>query len=220
MQNALKTVLSSLLVIILFTGCALPQVSAEDRLFLDVSADLIGSYTLPKQDFEGDPIGGISAIAYDISRDRLYALSDSRDRPRFYTFKATGLTDSSPTFIPETVTYLKDQEGNPYANSTLDPEGMAFAPPDTLLISSEGSPTRSIAPAVGEYSLSTGQLKTVLPLPERYIPDAILNAERAQKGLSAVEAQGIQENLSFEALAINVSSGNGIYEPYRLFVAT
>ena len=216
----LKAILSSLLVISLLTGCTLPQVSAEDRLFLDVSVDLVGSYTLPKQDFEGDPIGGISAIAYDIPRDRLYALSDSRDHPRFYTFKATGFKDGNPSLISETVTYLKDNEGNPYAFGTLDPEGMAFVPPDMLLISSEGSPARSTAPAVGEYSLTTGQLQTVLPLPERYIPDAILNIERTQKGLSALEAQGIQENLSFEALAINLSSGaGGVYEPYRLFVA-
>lgn len=221
MQNALKTILSSLLVLSLVTGCALPQVSAEDRLFLDVSVDLVGSFTLPKQDFEGDPIGGISAIAYDIPRDRLYALSDSRDRPHLYTFKATGLTDGTPTLIPEAVTYLKDNEGSPYAPGKLDPEGMAFVPPDKLLISSEGSPAGGIAPAVGEYSLATGQLQTVLPLPDRYIPDGILNTERTQKGLNAVKAQGIQENISFEALAINLSSGTGgVYEPYRLFVAT
>ncbi len=220
MQNALKTILSSLLILTL-TGCAIPQVSAEDRLFLDVSVDLIGSYTLPKQDFNGDPIGGISAIAYDIPRDRLYALSDSRDRPHFYTFQTTGLTDANPTLTPEAITYLKDNQGNPYAPGTLDPEGMALTPTSTLLISSEGSPARSIAPAVGEYNLTTGQLQTVLPLPERYIPDAILNLERANRGLSAVEAQGVQENISFEALAINLSSGaGGIYEPYRLFVAT
>ena len=221
MHNALKTILSSLLAAIVLAGCALPQVSAEDRLFLDVSTRLIGSYTLPKQDFEGEPIGGISAIAYDIPNDRLYALSDNRDRPRFYTFTASGITTDSPALLPATVTYLKDSEGNPYAPGTLDPEGMAYVPPSTLLISSEGSPARSIAPAVGEYDLATGQLQTVLPLPERYIPDAMLNAERAQQDLSAVEAQGVQENISFEALAINVSSGaGGVYEPYRLFVAT
>ena len=220
MHHALKTILSGLITAILLTGCALPQVSAEDRLFLDVSVNLIGSYTLPKQDFEGEPMGGISAIAYDIPNDRLYALSDNRDRPRFYTFTATDIT-SNPTLIPESVTYLKDNEGNPFAPGTLDPEGLAFAPPDRLLISSEGSPARSIAPAVGEYDLVTGQLQTVLPLPERYIPDVILNPERTQKGLDAVDAQGVQENISFESLAINVSSGaGGVYEPYRLFVAT
>ena len=220
-QNLLKPLISSLLVLTILTGCTLPQVSAEDRLFLDVSLNLIGSYTLPKQTFEDEPVGGISAIAYDIPRDRLYALSDSRDRPHFYTFTATGLTTDAPTLTPQSVTYLKDNEGNPYEAGALDPEGLALTPSNTLLISSEGSPARGIAPAVGEYNLATGQLQTVLPLPERYVPDAILNAERVQQGLNEITAQGVQENISFEALAINVSSGTGgIYEPYRLFVAT
>ena len=276
-KPATKAILSSFLAIALLAGCALPQVSAEDRLFLNVSVNLIGSYTLPKQAFEGEPIGGISAIAYDIPRDRLYALSDNRDRPRFYTFKATDLNTPTPSLIPEAVTYLKDNEGNLYSPGQLDPEGVALTPTGTLLISSEGSPAQDIAPAVGEYNLTTGQLQTVLPIPNRYIPDSILSRESAAdpatllsenaqgerlrsgfgndsdpsrrlsaaeanpddlprrlsaaeanpddlpRGLSVAEAQtqGIQENLSFEALAINVSSGaGGVYEPYRLFVAT
>ncbi|MEM9089171.1 MAG: hypothetical protein AAGC93_10545, partial [Cyanobacteria bacterium P01_F01_bin.53] len=57
-------------------------VSAEDRLFVDLSMSLVGHAVLPKQSFDGEPVGGISAIAYDVPRDRLYALSDNRDRPR------------------------------------------------------------------------------------------------------------------------------------------
>ncbi len=210
---------------------AIPQVSAEDRLFLEVSIELVGSAILPKQSFEGDTVGGISAIAYDIERDRLYALSDNRDRPRFYTLKTTGLSSATPTLAIESVTYLKDSQGNPYAPGQLDPEGLALTPTDTLLISSEGSPAGAIAPAIGEYELATGQLKKVLPLPNRYIPDSVLRAEGAveepalsvdeDRGLSGAEGQGIQENLGFEALTLNVSSGaGGAYDPYRLFVAT
>ncbi|WP_121969492.1 esterase-like activity of phytase family protein [Leptolyngbya sp. BC1307] len=226
---SLKTLVSSLLAIALLGGCALPQVSAQERLFLDVSVDLVGSTILPKQSFEGEPVGGISAIAYDIPRDRLYALSDSRDRPRFYTLTLKNLTD--PRLTVESVTYLKDAQGNPYAPGSLDPEGMALTPSNTLLIASEGSPKRQIAAAVGEYDLATGQLKTAIPIPERYLSDNLLNQTTATAGSEnaaeeAVEdmleqTQGVQENLSFEALAINVSSGTGgIYEPYRLFVAT
>ena len=224
----LKTLVSSLLAIALLSGCALPQVSAQERLFLNVSVDLVGSTILPKQSFEGEPVGGISAIAYDVPRDRLYALSDNRDRPRFYTFSLKNLTD--PTLTVESVTYLKDAQGNPYASGSLDPEGMALTPSNTLLIASEGSPKRQIAAAVGEYDLATGQLKTAIPIPDRYLSDNLLPAEPsaaealdADRGLSAAEAQtqGVQENLSFEALAINISSGTGgVYEPYRLFVAT
>lgn len=206
--------MSGFIAIALLGSCALPQVSAENRLFLDVSVDLTGSAVLPKQSFEGEPVGGISAIAYDIPRDRLYALSDNRDRPRFYTLTATGLTSAAPAIAVESVTYLKDNQGNPYAPNQLDPEGLALTPTGTLLISSEGSATLAIAPAIGEYDLATGQLKTVLPLPERYIPDSALSAAEGQ-------TQGIQENLGFEALTLNVSSGvGGLYEPYRLFAAT
>jgi hypothetical protein len=214
--------MSGFIAIALLGSCALPQVSAENRLFLEVAIDLTGSAVLSKQSFEGEPVGGISAIAYDIPRDRLYALSDNRDRPRFYTLTATGLTSAAPAIAVESVTYLKNNQGNPYAPGQLDPEGLALTPTGTLLISSEGSPSGMIAPAIGEYDLATGQLKTVLPLPERYIPDSVLNEAEAP-ALSAAEGQtqGIQENLGFEALTINVSSGaGGVYEPYRLFAAT
>lgn len=231
MRPLASAIISGLLALVLLApmlgGCALPQVKAEDRLFLDISLNFLGSYTLPAQSFDGEPVGGISAIAYDLPRDRLYALSDNRDRPRFYTLKPPNfranlkadLQTSAPALTVESVTYFKDNQGNPYAPGDFDPEGMALTPTGTLLISSEGSATRRIAPAIGEYDLVTGQIKTVLPLPVRYLPDSVLSPE-APAELSS-QAQGVQENLGFEALAINVSSGSsGIYEPYRLFVAT
>lgn len=229
----LHIAMSALLSIALLGSCALPQVSAEERLFLDVSVDLIGSAVLPEQSFDGEPVGGISAIAYDVPRDRLYALSDNRDRPRFYTLTTTGLSTPTPTLAVESVTYLTDYQGNPYTPGELDPEGMALTPTGTLLIASEGSPTRSVAPAIGEYDLATGQLKTVLPIPTRYIPDSVLsqtsnnppnnpaNDLTEAPTNDAAQTQGVQENLGFESLTINVSSGTGgVYEPYRLFVAT
>ncbi len=217
----LKTLVSSLLTIALLSGCALPQVSAQERLFLDISVDLVSSTTLPKQSFDGEAIGGLSAIAYDVPRDRLYALSDNRDRPRFYTFTLKNLTD--PKLTVESVTYLKDAQGNPYTPGSLDPEGMALTPSNTLLISSEGSPKRQVAAAVGEYDLATGRLKTAIPIPERYLSDNLLDQTASDAAVKdqLEQTQGVQENLSFEALAINVSSGaGGVYEPYRLFVAT
>lgn len=222
-----------LLILLLLGGCTIPQVSAEDRLFLDLSVELVGTATLEKQTFDGEPVGGISAIAYDIPNDRLYALSDNRDRPRVYTLKIDDLTATTETLTPpsprltiEAVTYLTDSTGAPFPLGTLDPEGMALTPTGTLLISTEGSPKRQIPPAIGEYDLTTGQLKTPIIVPSRYLPD--VTPTRDDGELSGVEAQtvkaqtiGVQENLSFEALAINVSSGTGgVYEPYRLFVAT
>ncbi|MEL6553706.1 MAG: esterase-like activity of phytase family protein [Cyanobacteria bacterium J06621_11] len=213
--------LSGLLAISFLGGCALPQVSAEDRLFLDLSAELVGSYVLPKQSFEGEPVGGISAIAYDVPTDRLYGLSDNRDRPRFYTFALTGnLPDSlkdpqNPTTLTvEAVTYLSDENGDAYPAGSLDPEGMAITPSNTLLISTEGSPRRQILPTIGEYDIETGRLVRAVPVPDKYFPDETPDAATEQ-------TKGVQENLSFEALAVNLSSGTGgVYEPYRLFVAT
>ncbi len=218
-----RSVLCGLLILLMLGGCAIPQVSAEDRLFIDLSVELVGTATLEKQTFDGETVGGISAIAYDVPSDRLYALSDNRDRPRFYTLKLDDLAPTPPFPTPhsltvESVTYLTDATGNPFPPGTLDPEGMALTPTGTLLISTEGSPRRQVPPTVGEYDIATGQLKTTIPVPTRYIPDS-----QPTRGLSEAEAQtlGVQENLSFEALAINVSSGTGgVYEPYRLFVAT
>ena len=217
----MRAVVGMLLVVFCLTGCALPQVSAEDRLFLDLSAELVGSYVLPKQSFDGEPVGGISAIAYDVPTDRLYGLSDNRDRPRFYTFAITGnlnsnLKDeqSSPELSVEAVTYLSDEAGNAYPSGSLDPEGMAITPSNTLLISTEGSPRRQIVPTIGEYDIETGRLLRSVPVPEKYFPDETPDE-------SIEQTKGVQENLSFEALAVNFSSGTGgVYEPYRLFVAT
>ncbi|MEM8505928.1 MAG: esterase-like activity of phytase family protein [Cyanobacteria bacterium P01_D01_bin.1] len=214
LRSLIKRGFCGLLILSLLGGCAIPQVSAEDRLFIDLSVELVGTATLEKQTFDGEPVGGISAIAYDVPSDRLYALSDNRDRPRFYTLKIDGLTSTeaerSRSLTIEGVTYLSDSNGTPFPPGTLDPEGMALTPTGTLLISTEGSPRRQVPPTVGEYDIATGQLKTAIPVPTRYIPD---DAEG--------QTLGVQENLSFEALAINVSSGTGgVYEPYRLFVAT
>lgn len=217
-QRLLAVVISATLILSLLSGCAVPRVKAEDRLFLDLSLELVSGSILPKQSFEGEAVGGISAIAYDVPRDRLYALSDNRNQPRFYTLQIKDLA-TSPTLTVESVTYLKDNEGNLFPPGDLDPEGLAITPSNTLLISSEGSSRRRVAPAIGEYDLATGQLQRALPLPERYIPDSILNPEASTQ--AGEQTQGVQENLSFEALTINVSSGTGgVYEPYRLFVAT
>ncbi|MEL6160035.1 MAG: esterase-like activity of phytase family protein [Cyanobacteria bacterium J06623_5] len=213
--RAVFTWIIGAVMVVSLSGCSLPQVSAEDRLFLDLSVELVGTVILPKQSFEGEPVGGISAIAYDIPTDRLYALSDNRDRPRFYTLALQNLS-STPTLAVESVTYLKDAEGNPCEPGSLDPEGMAITPSNTLLISSEGSPKASIPPAIGEYDIATGQIKKEIPVPGRYLPDGVQNGDEA-----VPQSKGVQENLSFEALAVNVSSGTGgVYEPYRLFVAT
>ncbi|NEQ95258.1 MAG: esterase-like activity of phytase family protein [Cyanothece sp. SIO2G6] len=81
-------------------SCSLPQVNAEDRLFLPLSVDFLDEYVLPATEYEGTPVGGLSAITYDRQRDRLYALSDDRGSlapPRFYTLQIQTMSDTSDT---------------------------------------------------------------------------------------------------------------------------
>ncbi|MEM9504467.1 MAG: hypothetical protein AAGA01_10985, partial [Cyanobacteria bacterium P01_E01_bin.43] len=46
-------------------SCTLPQVSAEDRLFLPLSIELLDVAILPEQTVAETPVGGLSALAYD-----------------------------------------------------------------------------------------------------------------------------------------------------------
>ena len=67
--------LLSLFFIITLTACEnLPQVSAEDRLFLDISLDFLGEYELPKQTFQETKFGGLSGLTYDRKNDLFYAI--------------------------------------------------------------------------------------------------------------------------------------------------
>lgn len=202
------------------TGCALPQVSAEDRLFLSLDLELLDVVPLPKQTFEETPIGGLSALTYDPNRNVFYALSDDRGNlapPRFYTLDMqTDTTNSAAPKIQsvtvDAVTTLKDKAGNEYPSDHLDPEGMVLSPRQTLFISSEGVAATASPPALNEYELETGTLKTEFRIPERFIPAAATEASET--------AKGIRENLGFEALTLGPASSAGAFEPFRLFMAT
>lgn len=208
------------ILLIALTGCALPQVSAEDRLFLPIELELLDVVSLPRQTFEETPVGGLSSLAYDANRNRFYALSDDRGTlapPRFYTLNIqTDLTNPEAPKIQSVevqgVTTLKDQAGNEYPRDRLDPEGIALSPRQTLFISSEGVAASQSPPALNEYALETGVLQTEYRLPERFIP--------AEATEDADTARGIRDNLGFEALTLSPTSSAGVFEPFRLFMAT
>ncbi|NER82458.1 MAG: esterase-like activity of phytase family protein [Leptolyngbya sp. SIO1D8] len=206
---------------IVLSGCALPQVSAEDRLFLNVNLELLDVATLPQQlFFEETPVGGLSALAYDANRGVFYALSDDRGRlasPRFYTLDIA--TDTTVLDAPTIrsvqvtdVTFLRDAEGNLYASDRLDPEGMALSPRQSLFISSEGVTVTNSPPALNEYDLQSGTLKTEFRLPARYLPTEGLD--------DSGTPQGIRDNQGLEALTLNPTSSTGAFEPFRVFTAT
>lgn len=235
----------TLALVLALTGCSLPQISAESRIFLNVSLEFLGEYRLPKLNFEGTPVGGLSGITYDRQRDRFYAISDDRSEQapaRFYTLKllldhptAKPLSAASPPKEPadssaspaiaspaigiqavevEAVTILKGENGHPFAKGTVDLEGIALSPRQSLFISSEGVPSEGIAPFIDEFDLKTGQWRGKVPIPARYLPDHQPNSKTDQPS-------GVQDNLGFESLTLDApTAGTGQLEPFRLFTAT
>jgi hypothetical protein len=202
--------------VLAIAGCTLPQVSAEDRLFLDVSLELLDVTTLPDQTVEGTPVGGLSALAYDRQTSQFYALSDDRGTlapPRFYTL-TMGVTPTETgaaldPIVVDGVTLLRDASGEIYDTNQIDPEGMALSPRRSLFITSEGVSSQGSPPQLNEYDLATGQLLTQFRLPDRYLPRS-----------DDEDPTGIRNNLGFEALTLNPISAFGELEPFRLFTAT
>jgi hypothetical protein len=191
-----RFLLSFLLIFTLltFSACSLPQrVTAEERMFRNFSLEFIDQYEIPKAQFQDTVVGGLSAIAYNRQEDLFYVLSDDRGKrspARFYTFKLA--------------TILLDEVGEKYLQGKIDPEGLTLSPRNTVFISSEGDPTKDIAPFIAEYEPATGKKLSDLPVPPRYLVNQ--------------KSQGIQENLSFESLTINRT---GLPEdPFRVFTAT
>jgi hypothetical protein len=203
-----------LLLLVMLTACSLPQVRAEDRLLLPLSIDFLDSVNLPKLTFADAPVGGLSGITYDRQLDRFYAISDDRSEKapaRFYTLKITVKDQNGAPKLEiveiEKVTTLKGEDGQPFAQGTIDLEGIGLSPGRSLFISSEGVSRDGIAPFIAEFDLATGQMRRKLPLPDRFLPVA--------------EQSGVQDNQGFEALTINASgSADGQLEPFRLFTAT
>ncbi|PSN18363.1 endonuclease/exonuclease/phosphatase, partial [filamentous cyanobacterium CCP5] len=176
----------------------MPQVSAEDRLFLDLQVDFLDRYDLPQQGFEGTTVGGLSAIAYDPLTSELYALSDDRGRygpPRFYRLNLDLSSDRRQitSVTVESVTPLTQTDGQPFPAGQLDPEGMALSPRQTVLISSEGNAAQAIPSFLGEFDRSSGQLINQFRLPDRYLPSPDPDQP----------SQGVQNNLSLESLTLS-----------------
>ncbi len=209
-----------LLTVLISLNSAYPcQAARSERGFLKLELDFLHEYQLPKQQFADTPVGGLSAIAYDVDRDRFYALSDDRgdkSPARFYTLKLDINENESGTpnktnkpkldrVQVESVTFLRNSQGEFYPKGTIDPEGMAIAN-KSAYISSEGV-TRSGIPAfIDQFDLETGKWLQRLPIPSRYLPSAEGEAPK-----------GIEDNLGFESLTL-VKDIPG--DPFRIFAAT
>ncbi|MCC3499556.1 MULTISPECIES: esterase-like activity of phytase family protein [unclassified Microcoleus] len=221
-QRILRLFSLALIFLTVCTACAAPPAVARDRSFPEISLGFLGEYQLPKINFEGSPVGGLSGITYDAKgisgvtskAYRFYALSDDKSEngeARFYSLRLD-LKSSDPANISlekvsvEGVTSLKKADGETFLWGSINPEGIALSPRNSVFVASEASP-----PFVGEFDLTTGKLRGNLPIPKRYIPDT--NDEQQQ--------QGVQKSLGFESLSIDPETFSpGGLDPFRLFAAT
>ena len=157
------------------------------------SFELLGEVKIPTgETFSQTEIGGLSGLAYDPVSGLYYALSDDRSSDaRFYTLEIDlsegEFTDGRIKFTDFTL--LRDKEGGFFENGSLDPEGIALGPNNTLYISSEGDASRLINPFIREIALD-GSFVAELPIPEGYLP-------------TADQTSGIRNNLAFESLTIS-----------------
>ena len=157
--------------------------------------EFIGEATLPKKlTFQNTEIGGLSGITYDQKNDLYYAISDDRGQKapaRFYTLKidlSKGILENGDVF-PVGVTTILNQDNQPFAPGETDTEGIAVTKRNTVFISSEGDVKQLINPFIKEFSLGSGNIRTILPIPDKFLPDK--NGKR-----------GIRNNLAFESLSI------------------
>lgn len=216
-----------ILLIISLTACgSIRRVSAEERMFLDLSLEFVGEYQLPKQTFQDTVVGGLSGITYDRAKNRFYAVSDDRSNfapARFYTLdlklksSETGQLGIDKIDI-EGVTFLKNEKGETYPAGEIDLEGIGLSPRDTLYISSEGAIAKKIRPFIGEFDLKTGEVLKSVKIPQRFFFDDSKSKGQNPKS-NDVQPQGIQDNLGFEALTLGLSSVLKD-DPFRLFTAT
>ena len=172
-----------------------PARAVSDRARIP-SLDFAGEATLAAGlSFEGTTVGGLSSITYDAARDVYYAVSDAQPNLgqgpfRFYTLRidvADGhLAPNDVTVLD--VTTFTDAAGNPLTPGTVDPEGLALTPRDTLILTSEGfsNATTTVAPFVREFGLDGRQLAEY-DLPSYVDP--------------AFPTSGVRQNLGLESAA-------------------
>jgi hypothetical protein len=195
---------------LLMTSCSLPQVSAESRLFLDLSLTYLAQYQLPQTEIEGTTVGGFSSLTYDRTRDRIYALAG--DRPRVYTLSLTPPllspppTDSTASFNLSTVKTIAVEAVTPLmasdSSSTTIGTGLALTSHGTVFMLGEQTSAPTL-PRLSEFKLASGNWQQNLPIPKQYGDPLAENKPLL----------GTQPHQGLKALAINIDGD-------RLFAAT
>jgi 3-phytase len=174
-----------------------PRTSVRNINFIGQATYPTGSVTV-----EGTQVGGLSGIDYDQINNHYYSISDDRsDRnpARFYTLNidlsSDSLSSSGINFFG--VTTLLNQNNQPFATNTIDPEGIGLTSNGTVFVSSEGEVSnlagRLQSPFVNEFALGTGSQLRQLPVPSKFVPII---------GPADAPTAGIRNNLAFENLTI------------------
>jgi hypothetical protein len=158
----------------------------------------------PETEIDGAPVGGLSGLTYDRSRDVFYAISDdpSASAPaRFFTLAidlSKGFLEPGDARAIES-TELKTPAGETFPTKTIDAEAIALSPGSTLFISSEGHAETFVAPFVREFELD-GTAKRSLPLDDKYLPRLKGWVPKRKR------RQGVQHNMAFESLTLSPSA--------------
>ena len=148
--------------------------------------------------FKNIPVGGLSALSYDLEKDMFIALSDDKAKKgpaRFYKMKLinkkVGDSKKYELHLVDQV-FLINKEGKRFVS--VDPEGVAFFKSDQIFISSEGAqmPELTVSPNLFLFNLS-GKWLSTWNLPEMYWP-----SDPDQIG-----KWGVKENKAFEALSVD-----------------
>ncbi len=212
--------------LILLTACSIPQVSAEDRMFVDLSLNFLGKYELSNPILSTDqPVSQLSSLTYQVpgygtstdSKIQFYGLSDAvttESPAKFYTFNFNlEPSESIPLkdITIEGLTILKDKQDQPLLENQVYPESIAFSPRHSVFISTENLENVNTPPLIAEYDLKTGQLKNTVPLSPFYLPQ--FNESE--------QTQGVEPQFGFKALTISPDgfSPDG-RDPFRLFTVT
>ena len=195
-SRALTRFSCGVVLVALTCGCAsrvaLPPASVSARLI--VIGDTIVNSNNGTSNTRPD-VGGLSGAYYDPRVERLYAVSDDRERPRLVTMEVSVAAGVRVT-TREVVALQLPHQGR----RTLDAEGVAPAPNGRLYVSSEGNAADPNEPAPGIYEYTRqGRFVRSLPLPRRY--------------LGSGDGSGMRDNGAFEGLTVSPDGR-------RLFVAT
>ncbi len=217
--HLLHTIVHVVVLLSLLTACALPQVSAEERMFLDLSLNFLPDSYFSPQTRLSDITYQLQGYGSSNASGTFYGISEavsSTHPAQLYTLQFEFDTIDPNSQVLENVTVkavktLENQTHHPLNSETLYPESLAFTPRDSIFIAAEEIQGDETLPLVGEFNLKTGELKNTVPLPPGYRPAPD----------QATVQQGIQPQLGLKAMTI---SPNGLslggLDPFRLFMAT